>query len=122
MAPLSNEINAASSNAGLNSRGNDGISLTDVEVRRNNPTYIKYKWSHHNRSPEKFTVWFRNIKTKEYYKARETVWTSAGQGQVGLGSLNHRTGDYLLVLTKHNNYNKVFAKSSPFEIRNSDFS
>ncbi|KAG9021994.1 hypothetical protein FS837_006812 [Tulasnella sp. UAMH 9824] len=108
MAPVTDEINAATSNADLDRRGNDGIALTDVDVKRINPTVIKFKWSSHRRSPNRFT-------------ARATVWTSAGHLQIGLGSLGNRTGEYQLVLTKWNDYDDVFAGSSTFKIRNSDF-
>ncbi|KAG9021054.1 hypothetical protein FS837_007613 [Tulasnella sp. UAMH 9824] len=121
MAPVADEINAAASNADLDRRGNDGIALTDVDVKRISPTVIKFKWSSHRRSPKRFTVWLRNVKTQEYYKARATVWTSAGQLQIGLGSLGNRTGEYQLVLTKWNHYHDVYARSSTFKIRNSDF-
>ncbi|KAG8943526.1 hypothetical protein FRC00_011081 [Tulasnella sp. 408] len=121
MAPVADEINAAASNADFDRRGNDGIALTDVDVKRINPTVIKFKWSSHRRSPNRFTVWLRNVKTQEYYKARGTVWTSAGQLQIGLGSLDHKKGEYQLVLTKWNDYDDVYARSSTFKIRNSDF-
>ncbi|KAG8922132.1 hypothetical protein FRC00_007799 [Tulasnella sp. 408] len=121
MAPVADEINAAASNVDLDRRGNDGIALTDVDVKRINPTVIRFKWSSHRRSPNKFTVWLRNVKTQEYYQARGTVWTSAGQLQIGLGSLDHKKGEYQLALTKWNDYDDVYARSSTFKIRNSDF-
>ncbi|KIO21864.1 hypothetical protein M407DRAFT_28575 [Tulasnella calospora MUT 4182] len=121
MAPVADEINAAASNADLGRRGNDGIALTSFEVKRNNPTYIKYKWSHHKRSPNKFTAWLRNVKTQAHYKARPTVWTSTGQSQVGLNSLDHKKGEYQLVLTEHNNWDNVYARSETFQIWSNDF-
>ncbi|KAG9018029.1 hypothetical protein FRB90_012588 [Tulasnella sp. 427] len=120
MAPFAN---AAASKADLDRRGNDGIALTSFRVIRNpgNPTYIKYKWSSHKRSPHKFTVWLRNVKTQEHYKADETVWTSAGSGRVGLNSLNKQAGVWQLVLTKHNDYNDVYARSETFHTWSTDF-
>ncbi|KIO19599.1 hypothetical protein M407DRAFT_30751 [Tulasnella calospora MUT 4182] len=121
MAPVADAINAAASNADLGRRGNDGIALTDFHVERNSPTHIKFKWSHHRRSPNRFTAWLRNVKTQEHYRARLTVWTSSGQSQVGLNSIDHKTGEYQLVLTKYNHYGDVYARSETFKIRNNDF-
>ncbi|KAG8950834.1 hypothetical protein FRC04_007066 [Tulasnella sp. 424] len=120
MAHLANEINEASSNAGLDRR-NDGIALTEYNVIYNYPPYINYKWSSHRRSPKKFTVWLRNVKTQEHYKAEATVWTKDGHGRVKTTSLPRKTGEYQLVLTKYNCYDDEYARSSPFWIYNSDF-
>ncbi|KAG8903862.1 hypothetical protein FRC01_008955 [Tulasnella sp. 417] len=121
MAPLAEEINAAGSNADLEARGNDGIAITEYKVKRWNPTVIKVKWSHHRRSPEKFTIWLRNVKTQDYYKARDTVWTSSGYVKFGLDSLDYKEGKYQVVLTKWRRYKKVYARSGTFHIGSSDF-
>ncbi|KAG8900592.1 hypothetical protein FRC01_010077 [Tulasnella sp. 417] len=121
MAPLADEINVAADAAGLDRRQNDGIALTNVQVRRDHPTYIRYRWSYHDRSPDKFTVWLRNVKTQDYYKADASVHTSDRHGRISLDSLNHKTGKYQLVLTKYNNYNDVYARSYTFSIHSSDF-
>ncbi|KAG8950848.1 hypothetical protein FRC04_007080 [Tulasnella sp. 424] len=123
MAPLADEINAAASNAGLGRRQNDGIGFTNVQVRRNNPTEIKYRWSYHDRSPDRFTVWFRNVKTQEHYKAEPYVQTRGNPNgkTTGLSSLNHKTGKYQLVITQYNNWDNVYARSYTFNIHNSDF-
>ncbi|KAG8907194.1 hypothetical protein FRC01_007775, partial [Tulasnella sp. 417] len=60
--------------------------------------------------------------TQDYYKARDTVWTDKGHIQFGLGSLNHKTGEYQIVLTKWRHYDDVYARSSTFHIWSSDFS
>ncbi|KAG8903904.1 hypothetical protein FRC01_008938 [Tulasnella sp. 417] len=121
MAPVAEEINAAGSNADLERRGNDGIAITEFQVKRWNPTVIKVKWSHHRRSPHKFTIWFRNVKTQEYYKARDTVWTNDGYIKLRLHSLHHKKGKYQVVLTKWGDYYDVYARSSTFHIWSSDF-
>ncbi|KAG9043951.1 hypothetical protein FS837_008952 [Tulasnella sp. UAMH 9824] len=107
--------------ADLESRRNDGIALVEFYVVRDSPTFITYKWSSHRRSPSKFTVWFRNVKTQEHYQAKQTVWTGDGRGQLKLSSLRRRTGEYQLVLTEYNNYRNAYAHSSTFVIHNGDF-
>ncbi|KAG9022995.1 hypothetical protein FS837_006054 [Tulasnella sp. UAMH 9824] len=121
MAPLADSVNAAADAAGIDRRQNDGIGLTTVQVRRLNPTYIRIKWSYHNRSPDRFTVWLRNVKTQDYYKAEANVKTSDGYKNIGLGSLGGKTGRYQIVITKYNNYNDVYARSYTFNIHKSDF-
>ncbi|KAG8917478.1 hypothetical protein FRC01_002430 [Tulasnella sp. 417] len=102
-------------------RRNDGIALIEFHVVRAHPTYIKYRWSSHRRSPKKFTAWFRNVQTQEHYKAEQTVWTSDGHDFSRISSLPRRSGEYQLVLTEYNNYSNDYAHSSNFWIRLSDF-
>ncbi|KIO24132.1 hypothetical protein M407DRAFT_26486 [Tulasnella calospora MUT 4182] len=120
MAQLADAVHTVRANADLDRR-NDGIALIEVDVVYGHPTCIKYKWSSHRRSPKKFTVWLRNVKTQEHYKAKETVWTSAGEGQVKINSLPRKTGEYQLVLTEYNDYDNTYARSSTFWIYKSDF-
>ncbi|KAG8891646.1 hypothetical protein FRC00_013332, partial [Tulasnella sp. 408] len=91
MAQPAGDVHAVRANADLDRR-NDGIALIEFHVVRNYPTYITYKWSSHRRSPEKFTAWFRNVRTQEHYKAKQAVWTNDGHGRLRLSSLGHRTG------------------------------
>ncbi|KAG8923752.1 hypothetical protein FRC01_012382 [Tulasnella sp. 417] len=102
-------------------RRSDGIAIFELHVVRGHPTVIKYKWSSHRRSPQKFTAWFRNVKTQEHYKAQQTVWTSDGHGQLKVTSLPRIIGEYQLVLTQYNNYSNDYAHSSNFWIRPGDF-
>ncbi|KAG8919900.1 hypothetical protein FRC01_001046 [Tulasnella sp. 417] len=115
------DTGASSRNPELDRRRGYGIAVTKLNVNRESPSYITYKWTSMGRSPNKFTVWLVNVASRDYYMAVETVWTSDGKGIAPLDPLPHRAGEYQLVLTKHNFYGTVYAKSRTFHVYPSDF-
>ncbi|KIO21867.1 hypothetical protein M407DRAFT_28578 [Tulasnella calospora MUT 4182] len=118
MAPV---VDVPSSNF---KRGNDGISLTKTEYHPGKHSYVKYWWSYHDRSPEKFLVVFFDVKLKVAYvagKVRTKQYGNyKGHDKVYIDVIKGYPGKYTLRLVNVNNIDDVYAESKPFWVKEGD--
>ncbi|KAG8920323.1 hypothetical protein FRC01_000823 [Tulasnella sp. 417] len=120
MAPVADQVNAATVSANLARRGNDGIAFTDFKILPGSPILVRFKWSYHRRSPDDFSVWLRNVKTRVDYLALGDVGTrnNGGQLTIGVGVVGTDTGKFQILLTKlfSTKEKDIYARSGTFDI------
>ncbi|KAG9040521.1 hypothetical protein FS837_000510 [Tulasnella sp. UAMH 9824] len=117
--------NPKSKSKGFSSK--TGFKITSVSFLKTQPVMLLYSWTYKRNSPDYFAVAVIKADSDKII-VLQTEMFAKGEGPTGelstnvdISSLKDAPGKYVLAFVNTNDFTEVYAKSKPFQIKQSIF-